>query len=379
MGLLQPVTKSTSFAKMALFGFPKSGKTHTSAKVAIGLAKLIGSKKPVAFVDTEGGIDYVAPMFAKEGIEVLVARTRAFKDHIEVLKEAEQKCDILVFDSVTHSWEDVQESYKKKKNKTSLAFQDWGIIKPTFSELANRVLVCKTHVILCIRAAWEWDYFENDEGKMELYKVGTKMRLEATFAYEPSLLVEMERVKDDRKLIHRAWVLGDRSDALDGKSFDNPTFKDFKPHFDFILADGGEHAPLDLSRNSEEMFDKDGSPKWKREAERKTIALEEIQGSMVKIWPGQSVADKTAKGDFLDAAFGTRSWTAVEKRTLLELENAVKKLRLMEEMFNRELSIKDNWHEAERAFQAQGIPNPDDQIPEPGAGTTGQDQGLFSA
>ena len=59
MKIFAPITRKTSYAKMALFGFPKSGKTYTSAQIAIGLAKQIKSKKPVAFIDTEGGVDYI--------------------------------------------------------------------------------------------------------------------------------------------------------------------------------------------------------------------------------------------------------------------------------------------------------------------------------
>jgi len=334
MGLLQKAENLQAFGKIGFLGFAKSGKTYTSSMMAIGLHKLIKSKKPIAFLDTETGSDYVIPLFKKEGIELIAAKTRAFEDLLKITQEASESCDILVVDSVSHIWTDVIESYLKKKGKKSLAFQDWNVIKPTWREFTDLYLISKLHIIICGRAQFEWDYFENEEGKMELYKTGTKMRAETEFGFEPSLLIEMERIKDSGKLIHRAKIIGDRAQLLDGQEFDNPTFDNFLPHFQALNL-GGEHNPLDVTRNSQDMFEHEtGRPEWKAKQTKKDIALEEIQGSMVKLWPGATKEEKASKGDFIDVVFGTRSWTAVSEQPLEILENVKHRLRKFEGFYS---------------------------------------------
>ena len=41
----------------------------------------------------------------------------------------------------------------------------------------------------------------------------------------------------------------------------------------------------------------------------KEIALEEIQGIMTQLFPGQSAKEKKMKVDILESIFKTRSWT----------------------------------------------------------------------
>ena len=394
MGILKKASNTMAYFKAGFLGFPGSGKTYTSTLLAIGICQTTGAKS-VCFFDTETGSDFLLPKLKKEGLEVYQVKARSFTDLLQTIKECEkEKVGVLIIDSITHVWRDLCDSYDKKLNrKGRLQFQDWATIKKEWKEYTDLFVNSRLHIIVCGRAGYEYDYDFNEDGTKDLIKTDIKMKVESEFGFEPSLVILMERTSENKesvkehlgktdrkskeakqtnkptygsKWIHRAYVLKDRTDTMNGQTFDYPTFENFKPHF-IALNIGGDHLGVDTTRTSEDRFDAEGRPHWKAEQERKTIALEEIQGSMVKIWPGQSVADKTAKGDFLDAAFGTRSWTAVEKRTLLELENAAKKLRIMEVLFDPKTSIKDNWHEAEVQFQAQ-LNVPGDDIPDPGSG-----------
>jgi hypothetical protein len=252
----------------------------------------------------------------------------------------------------------------KKKGKKSLAFQDWNVIKPTWREFTDLYLISKLHIIICGRAQFEWDYFENEEGKMELYKAGTKMRAETEFGYEPSLLIEMERIKEAGKITHRAKVIGDRAQLLDGIEFDNPTFNEFLPHFQALNL-GGEHKPLDVNRNSQDMFESDtGRPDWQVNKTKKEIALEEIQGTMLKLWPSTSAQDKTMKADFLEFVFNTRSWTAVSEKPLELLENVKRKLRAFEKAYSEmnEPDISMAWDFIHQSADAiPNFPSPESQ------------------
>lgn len=377
--LFKKAENTIAFAKVGILGFAGSGKTRTATEIAIGLHKALGSNKPVGFLDTETGSDFVLPIFQKHGIELMVSKTRAFKDLAEGVRTAPSMFDILIIDSVTHYWTDIVESYKKKKNVNRLAFQDWGIIKPMWSDDFSMPFVTSPlHIIVCGRAGFEYDYFESDDGKMELYKTGTKMKAEGEFGFEPSLLIEMERIKNpeategyraaktkdakmkaakkimsEREFVRVATVLKDRSDIMDGKVFYNPTYEDFAPHWNSINI-GGVHKPLE-SGDSTALFDNDGKPEWKKEQELKKIALEEIQGSMVAIWPGQSTEEKKKKADFLQTIFDTRSWSAVESKPYSDLKDVKMRLKFFETLIasTPDMSIKDAWEESGRVKETE--------------------------
>jgi hypothetical protein len=351
MGLFKEAKNTMAFAKVGISGFAGSGKTRTATEIAIGLHKALKSKKPVGFVDTETGSDFVLPIFKRHGIRLEVSKTRAFKDLAQVMKEAPSLFDIMIADSVSHFWVDIVESYRKKKNVTRLAFQDWAILKPMWNnDFATPYVTSPLHLIVCGRAGFEYDYFEGDDGKMELYKTGTKMKAEAEFGFEPSLLIEMDRIKnpdateeyktaktkdakmkaakrlgEERAFVRMATVLKDRADIMDGAVFYNPTYEDFAPHWQAINI-GGEHKPIEAG-DSTDLFDKEGKPQWKRDQERAQIILEEIKAEYDKYLPGTSADIKKARILIAEKVFRTPSWSALEGMPLNILEPGLRRMR----------------------------------------------------
>lgn len=128
---------------------------------------------------------------------MLVAKTRAFKDLLEVVKDAEQSCSVLVIDSISHVWMELVEAYMKKKGRDRLAVWDWNPIKTEWRQFTDLYLCSKLHIVLCRRAAFTYDEWLNEKGEKEIIKTGTKMRVESDFGYEPSLLFEMERIQPE--------------------------------------------------------------------------------------------------------------------------------------------------------------------------------------
>lgn len=339
MTLFKEATNTMAFAKVGLLGFAGSGKTRTAWEIAQGLHKAIGSIRPIGMMDTETGADFLIPLAKEAGIKFFVSKTRAFKDLTDGIKEAENLVDILIIDSVSHYWVDLVESYRKKKNVNRLAFQDWGIIKPQWAEFSTWYVTSKVHCIIAGRAGFEYDYFEGDDGKMELYKTGTKMKAEGEFGFEPSLLIEMERIKnpdateqyhksktktdkekavkairEERQWVRRAFVLKDRADILDGKFFDNPTFTDFAPHWQYLNI-GGEHHPVTLG-DSQSLFNVEGKPNWKVEQEMKDLNRAEIKALVEKYFPGSAVKEKTARILLKEHVFCVRSDEGLESVSL---------------------------------------------------------------
>jgi hypothetical protein len=327
MALLQRLGMGQGFLKAGFLGFPASGKTWTAMLLAVGLKRYLKIPGPIAMYDTEGGSEFVAPTVKKEtGVDLMGVKSRAFDDLLGLTREAEgEGVSVLIVDSITHVWRELCLAYMKRLNdqlvaknrrpKNRMDIQDIMAVKEIWADWPDLYLNSKLHIIICGRAGFEWDMETNEEtGKKQLVKTGVKMKVESEFGFEPSLLVEMERVQDmeaeKASLIHQATILKDRFNVIDAKTCANPGFDFFLPHIKLLVP--GAHSPIDTSVKSDVHVDEDGNPEWQRERRERVILCEEIQGLLVKYYPGQSAKDKAAKTELVEKAFGTRSWTKVE-------------------------------------------------------------------
>lgn len=330
MSLFKPAEEQPSFLKMGMYGPPKSGKSYTATLIATHLHQEIKSKKPVAYFDTEGGSDYLIGTYKKFGIELLVVKSRSFADLMESVREATKTVDILIVDSVTHVWKELMDAYKKKRGIDYVQFDDWAIIKKEWEAFTALFLNSHLHMIVCGRAQDVWEDSINEKGRKEKSVVGSRMATEKNLAYEPSLLVEMERIADPKTgfLTPRAWILGDRfpETELSGKCFDNPTYETFRPHIDRLKL-GGNPQGVDLNSNSEGLF-APGSDSSRYEYQKKRdIAIEEIKDEVDRRWSGMSVEQKNARIDVLVAVFGTSSKTAIENLSVDKLQAGLARIR----------------------------------------------------
>jgi hypothetical protein len=356
MSLFTKAQNRQAYLKMGLMGFAGDGKTYTATRVAIGLVQYMREHienyqdKPVMFLDTETGSDWVMPMFEDNGIELQIAKTRAFYDLIPAVKEAEENGSVLIIDSISHFWKELMESYAERKNRSyGLQFQDWAWLKKEWGGFTDAFVNSACHIIMCGRAGYEYDFFEQEGGKKELEKTGIKMKAETETGYEPSILVLMEKHRDMKsgKVWRTASVLKDRAALIDGQTFVNPGFEEFLPHIKYLNL-GGEHLGVDTSHTSESMIPKDGKPQWQYDKEQKEIALDEITEKMKEHYPGQSAADKQGRGDLMQKVFGTRAWSRIctlsrddiergRNKIYLELDGAPYTFNLPEEEFEDDI------------------------------------------
>jgi AAA domain len=316
MALFKKAEVTTSFLKLGMMGFAGSGKTFTATSIAIGLHKLAKSDKPIFFLDTETGSDWVKPRIEAAGIELFTAKTRAFRDLLQAVPDAEGDASVLLVDSLTHFWVELTDAYMRKKNRTRLQFDDWAFLKAEWRKFTDAFVNSNLHIIVCGRAGFEYDYSTDEEtGKKQLEKTGIKMKAEGEMGYEPSLLLLMERRMDmDTKTDHHfAKVIKDRSTLLDGREFQNPTFEHFLPHVQCLNL-GGRQLGVDTSRTSVGMIPADIRD---NRATRRKIALDEIQDLIVIHHPGQSAAEKKAKAELLRTHFSA-SWAEMESVMPLE-------------------------------------------------------------
>lgn len=340
-GFFTPIQNNRPFLKIAAQGFAGSGKSYTLAQIAIGLHKRIGSTKPVVVFDTEESSKFLLPIFQRAGIEAVSRRSRSLSDLRKTFdRVAEGYSDILIIDSISHVWENFLEAFKKQKGRTRLEFQDWGIIKPTWKqEFSDPYVRGPFHCLFTGRAGYEYATEVDEEThKRTIYKSGVKMKVDGETAYEPDILLHMDRFEDlldddpKKKQVYRtATVLKSRSASLDGKVIQNPTYEHFAAEFDFILNGSRTDLKQSPEGNDAELIKKEDD---KREYIRqRDIELEKIKACFEIAGLGTSAGDKAVKAAMAKRVLGTTSWTEVEKFPPDKLRPAREELeRMIERM-----------------------------------------------
>lgn len=329
--LFKPAKNEMAFLKAGIYGEAGSGKTRTASEIAIGLYHHTKSDKPVAFIDTETGSDFVLPLFNQYKVPLVTLKRKAFADLLPAIREAVKYCSTLILDSITHPWRELLDSYCKALEIESPRLRDWVPIKKTWGEFSELYTTSPLHFIMCGRAGFVWDDVEDEAGVKELKKVGTKMKTETETGHEPSLLIEMERYRQSAKVgggwINRAWIVKDRFDVMNGKSIKMPTFESFLPHIE-LLNLGGKHHAIDEGRSSKDMFQKGetGADFYRK----REILIEKIKSEIHLCYPTANATDKSNRLKLMDSAFGTKSFKELENmKNLQPLKQGLKKLEVL--------------------------------------------------
>lgn len=363
MGLLQVIEDAPGFVKASFQGPQGSGKSRTAVELACTTHKVFGSKKPIAFFDTEGGSDYLAQLIEERtGFKPVRVKTRAFSQLLEVAKECRQgAADILIVDSITHVWREIQASYMARINegrryeKTRMDIQDIMAIKTQWAPWPDEFLNSPIHIIICGREGNEWGHEEDEEsGKRQLVAVGKKMKVEGEFGYEASLMVSMhaEQVapatirkknktteKRPSTIINVATILKDRYDLMNGQMIEMPTGEDFMPFLERLNPQ--LHHEVDTQNHSvSSMPESDGG--YNREKTDRQILVEKIQAEIATLYGGQTAEHKNARIELMKKYFGTNSWTEIEKRISLQ--------RLGEGLAQLQALVLERLHSSEAAM-----------------------------
>jgi hypothetical protein len=341
-----------AYLKAGLFGFAGSGKTMTASLLMIATIlecrrrDIEQARKPVYFQSTEPGVDFVMPIFKHFEVPLLVTRRRDFASVIPAVDEAEENGSGYIIDSVTHPWTEFMEAYMRKTRRRFITFEDWRFLKQEWNVFTSRFMNSRIHAISCGRAGFEYDYHEREDGKKELEKTGVKVKTEGEFAFEPSLLVLMEReVGLDNRVTRVANVIKDRWAVIDGMSIQleqarevrakidtkgrviepehqvkytyedllAQTWEAFKPHV-VKLNLGGEHKSIDTTSESGSLVDDDGRGKWEQKKLAKEVLIEKIASLLEENGAGGASADaKKKRIDLYKRHFGTTSGAEIEK------------------------------------------------------------------
>lgn len=331
------------FIKASFGGFQGSGKSRTATEFIIGCYKDMKLKKPVLILDNEKGSRFLIPMFKKAGIEAIAKDTTHLKDIIaafDFLNKGE--IDFLFIDSLTKIYYQFIKDYKQKNRKQRMLLQDWGTVLPAWQEeFSDRFVEVEGNIVFTGRAGFEYEKEEDEkdeEGnvthKGQFVKSGVKMKIAGETPYETDLNVWMQLEKGltkDNKPTQKnvAYVLKDRSDTINAKIFEMPTYKSFRPVIRFIQG-----LPVDEIAGA--TFTENLAPgndlEWVQKNLQRKIEVEKIQSVFDEngLGDARSKADKQLKAVIIKKVFGTTSNTEIEKMDAAQLNHC---RALLEELF----------------------------------------------
>jgi hypothetical protein len=187
-----PATKEAAKARIALAGPSGSGKTYTALVTARALAA--GGK--VAVIDTERES---ASLYADEfAFDTLNMHAYDPRDLVGALGAAGAAgYAVVVVDSLSHFWmgqggmlEQVDHAAKRSYGGNS--FGGWKEARPMERQMIDALLAYPGHVIVTMRTKSEWVVQENDRGRKEPKKIGTKPEQRDGIEYEFTIVADMD-------------------------------------------------------------------------------------------------------------------------------------------------------------------------------------------
>lgn len=162
-------TKINRKLRLALTGPTGAGKTYSALAIASGLSD------KVALIDTEheSSTNYADDF----DFSVLVLKHFSPQNYIEALKEAADKFEVVVIDSLSHAWngkggalEMVDQVAARNKGNT---FSSWREVTPWQNRLIDAIVSAPFHVIATMRSKMESQMILNPENnKTEIKKLG---------------------------------------------------------------------------------------------------------------------------------------------------------------------------------------------------------------
>jgi|GEM_PF-6778889 len=243
---LMPLAEAPPHLKAGIQGPASSGVTFAAVELACGTWRHFGQTGRLIALDSTGGCRFRREHIARiaPDAEVIVAESASWLDLLRFTELVEPN-DVVWIDSISHFTRDLRRAYQADVNETrerkkqaprDLQFQDWAPIRKRWREtFVAWFHAVPAHVIVCGRIRNVYDTIEKN-GREQRVKVGTEMRVEDDFGFEPYLIAELERVRNlqaadgEPPLRHRATVLVDRFDGLRGRSTLDPSFDFFRPH-----------------------------------------------------------------------------------------------------------------------------------------------------
>lgn len=155
---------------IGLAGSSGSGKTYSAMRLASGIA----GERPFAVIDTEGGrAKHYADKFAFDHADLHAPFTpEAYSEAIALADK--EGYPVIVIDSFSHEWAgeggvmDMQEEeFERMGHRDTMKMASWIKPKGRHKKMVQKLLQCRAHLILCMRA----------EEKIDMIKVDGKTKI----------------------------------------------------------------------------------------------------------------------------------------------------------------------------------------------------------
>lgn len=179
----RPGVRNKTSVLVGFAGASGSGKTLSALKLATGLA---GPNGKIAFIDTERGraLHYAPPpgvaadpskgTFAFQHCELNSFSPDAY---LEAIKAADEqlKADVIIVDSFSHEWEgeggvlEMQDDeFQRLGARDSVKMLSWVKPKRAHKRMVNRLVQCRAHLVIGLRAAEKVKLVKGAGGKQEV-------------------------------------------------------------------------------------------------------------------------------------------------------------------------------------------------------------------
>lgn len=321
-----------NFVKAGFGGFAGGGKSKTASEFVIGAYKDFGYTKPVLIIDNEKGSRFMIPQFRNAGVKALLKETTNVADILTAFDLlAAHEISFIFIDSLTKIYYRYVRDYMEKNNRKFMELQDWGKILPKWQEtFSDAFVAAQGSIVFTGRGGYSYEKEEDETdertGKVkkgQFVKSGVKMKLAGETPFEPDLNIWMEQKQEvtpeGLKVWREAQIMKDRSGIIDGKTFENPTYKDFAPFVRYLID--APSGTVQGESSTENLAPGDNYESYDRKRKRE-IVLEEVFAELEKMFSGQTADMKAARGNLFEAVFKTRSKTAVENMSLEALIKA---------------------------------------------------------
>lgn len=337
--------------KLAIFGEQGTGKTTTACLYAAAISKEFYGGAPVWGTDPELGMQFPKrTIFGPEKIEFVQRTVPTFQAMLADIRDAERAGACVWMVELQKIWIELLKTVRKKSGN------NWGNeLNALWTEYVAHFLNSKMHCIALGRVGDVTDDVIDERGEISKVKVGEKMKAGGSnnFGYEPHLVLRMKLEQKPRRkngqasenesgrMNHVAYVLKDRTWALNGKEFrwsDKVGYKpggysavwaSLKPHFTAVQETMGI-VQLDTLASSEAMIDDNGNGEFYRERERKGAISAEIKACLDLFFAGRGKEEVQVRLAVTDLIFGVKSKEAADALPLEQLERGLRILHAYE-------------------------------------------------
>ncbi len=187
---LKKASKKKVKARIGLSGASGFGKTYSGLLLAYGIT---GDWTKIAVIDTE---NQSADLYSDLGEYNTLTLQPPYSPerYQEALEECENAgMEVIMIDSITHEWSG-EGGCLDIHSQLGGQFHHWAKVTPRHNKFVQRILQSSCHIITTVRRKQDYDLQDNEKGKKEPVKVGTKEETKQGYEYE--LMINFEFIND---------------------------------------------------------------------------------------------------------------------------------------------------------------------------------------